>query len=327
MLRYETEINMKKYYTEQVHKTVLKLKQFSDCFSFAVVTDSHLDNSLCDTLENIKAVENEAGFSCVVHLGDFLNGSYPKKLTSEIMKEQMKQFINASGNAPFYPVQGNHDGYMEMIGSTPNLVCDELWYEWTSFTDDYKNVYREGNKPYFYVDYPEEKIRLVILCTFYNEINGDKIEKIYGTDKEQIDWLENTALDINDRTVLIFSHDAPFEYFDERAMTENPRINGNLLADTVKRAEEKRGFTLAAWFVGHFHGDYIGKVNGINFILTGSQTAYVPFLWDMPEGGYYPERVLGTKSEDLWDAAVLDKKERLIRLFRFGGGADRELRY
>ncbi len=320
---------MKEYYKEEVKNIMSKLKQFQNCFSFAVVADTHLDNSIGDTVENIKAVREKHNFSCLLHLGDFLNGSFPRTLTMEILKGQMDLFRKAAGNSPFYPVQGNHDGFADLLCGMPNIALNEDWYEATDFTENYKNVVRDKNKPYFYVDYPEKKIRLVILCTFFYKYGENGVyEKVYGTDTEQINWAEKKAFNVqSDWTVMIFSHDAPFEFFDERACSDNPRINGNMLMDAVKRARSEHKFTLAAWFVGHFHGDYVGAVNGINFILTASETAYVPTLWDMPHGGYYPPRELGTSSEDLWDICVFDRENRAVKMLRFGAGSDRELKF
>ena len=319
---------MKNYYKDKVKKTAAIREQYKDCFCFAVVADSHLDNSLDDTIENIKAVHESVGFSCLVHLGDFLNGNLSHSYTKKILNEQMELFRSAVCGAPFYPVQGNHDGYKNMISDYPNIITDEEWHQATAFVDEYSGVVRTGDKPYFFVDLAAEKIRLVILCSFYYTYNNGAYEKIYDTDPAQIEWVKNTALDVNgDWTVLIFSHDTPFESFNENCCINNPRENGNALMDAVKIAGKNKGFELPAWFVGHFHGDYKGTVNGLNFILTASETAYVPWLWDMPAGGYYPERSLGTDTEDLWDCVVLDREKRKVRMFRFGAGADRELDY
>ena len=94
----------------------------------------------------------------------------------------------------------------------------------------------------------------------------------------------------------------------------------------LKKQKEKN-ISVPAWFCGHVHGDYMHKINGINFILVGSQTAYVPQLWDMPKGGEYAQRNLGTASEDLWDSVAIDIENKKINIFRFGAGNDRELEW
>lgn len=78
---------MKSYYADEVGKVSKKIEQYKDCFKFAVVADSHLDNSLCDTFENLQAVDNKSDFKCLVHLGDFLNGNLPRHYTKSILEE------------------------------------------------------------------------------------------------------------------------------------------------------------------------------------------------------------------------------------------------
>ena len=322
---------LKKCYAEDIKRISQELEQFNNSFKLAVLADTHLDNSVGQTAANIRAVNVNSEFDCVVHLGDFLNGNLPRYYTKKLLKGQMDMFRKCTGDKSFFPVQGNHDGYADLTKTDSyNMAIDEDWYEATDFVDKYQHVMRKRNKPYFYADYPKEKIRLVILCTFYYTgfYGGQDYNKVYGTDMEQIQWLEGAALQIEAGwSVILFSHDVPFERFDENACIDNPRVNGNLLMDTVKKAQKENGFDLPAWFAGHFHGDYIGKVNDINFIMVASETAYVPQLWPMPMGGYYPPRSLNSKTEDLWDAVVLDKAARKVRLFRFGAGEDRELDY
>ena len=41
----------------------------------------------------------------------------------------------------------------------------------------------------------------------------------------------------------------------------------------------------------------------------------------------FPERKLGTVTEDAWDAVSIDTNERKIHMVRFGAGDDREISY
>ena len=184
-----------------------------------------------------------------------------------------------------------------------------------------KVVKRNGKK----VDFDDAKIRIITLSGWFYD--GDK--KITGIEPEQIEWLKNEALQIDkDYTVVFSSHDTPFEEFsDEGFANDNTRVNGHLLVDTINEARAEKGFDIAVWLVGHFHGDITAKVSGINFVLVASQTAYVPQLWDMPEGGYFPERMLNTVTEDLWDSVLIDKENRKVKFIRFGAGVDREVSY
>lgn len=271
---------------------------------FAVVADSHLDNSLPETLKNIKMVDKTVHFDFMLHLGDFLNGNIPKGYTEKIFKEQIKLFEDAI-DGKFFPTQGNHDGYTDFKNT--DMATDELW------------EYATGRKPYYFEDFGD--LRIVSVCSFtYEYDENGNFKKLYKILPSQIEWLEKTALNTN-KTVIFISHSAPLTSLYEKGMTP--------ILEAVLRAKEKFGFNIAGWFIGHYHGDYTFKAYGINFFVVASETAYVPQLWGFSEKEpeVYPKRVLGTTTEDLWDAVTLNTAKRKIKLFRFGAGESREVNY
>lgn len=210
------------------------------------------------------------------------------------------------------------------------MALDEDWYETTNFTENDKYVVRKKGSPYYYVDYPEKKIRLVILCSFtYIFDENRKYQKLYQMDEKQLIWLKEEVLVAGEEwTLLFFSHDGPLKIYDQDRFEKEP-WNGNSreLLQTVISAREVHGFSIAAWFIGHWHGELCQCVQDIPFVIIGSQTAYVPQLWSMPAKGHYAQRKLGTVSQDLWDGVVLNKTQRTLYLCRFGAGEDRIIRY
>lgn len=320
------------YYKKEIERVSEQIKDVPGDFLFAVVADTHLDNSLHDTLENIKAVDEKVKFRCLAHLGDFMNGNITEKYTREILKEQMKSFRESIGNGEFYPAEGNHDGYFDnAVKFTNDMSIDEMWYESTLYLNEYKNLSRKENKPYFYVDYPEEKIRMIFLCSFSYVFKDGVFKKIYDIDEEQAKWFENEAIEVGkDWTLMLCSHDVPFASISDDDEPGDTKENGAAVLKALVKAKKERGFDVAAWFIGHFHGDMIKIRDGINFVMVASETAYVPQLWSMgdPNGpGYFPERELGTVTEDLWDSAILNKKDRTVTLIRFGAGKNRKVSY
>lgn len=322
-------MSIKKCYENELRNTVQKIKKAGGNFVFAVVTDTHLDNSLPETLKNIKAADEELNFRFLAHLGDFLNGNIPKKYTEEIFAQQMKSFMNSVKSKEFYPTQGNHDGFCDLENCVNDMATDEVWYRATKFLSRYPNVHRKNIDPYYYVDFPDEKIRLVFICAFNYEYSPEGVfKKIYGIKKEQIEWLSNEALNVsNDWTVMFFSHYVPFGSFNSEGGVDDDVLEKSEELQTVLKAKEKHGFSVPIWFAGDLHGDYANKICGINCVITASETAYVPQLWKMPALGYYPKRELNTVSEDLWEAVSLNTKKRTISLIRFGAGEDRILTY
>lgn len=323
---------IKPCYIEEIKRVSEKTSAIEGDFRLAAVTDTHLDNSLPDTIANIHNVDKNVNFDCLIHMGDFLNGNIPRKYTAEILKAQMDSFIEATASRKFYPAPGNHDGFTDKVFHRSNdMTIDEDWYEATKFTEDYENVTRIKNKQYFYADYPDKKIRLIVVNSYHYEgfTDGAPFKKVYGIDKEQIEWVGNVALNLGkDWTVIFLSHDMPFsDLYAENVMENNEIVNGNLMLETVIKARADKGFEIAAWFVGHHHGDCIKKAEGINFILVGSETAYRPQLWSTTGKIKFYDRFLNTDTEDLWDSIVVNLKEKKLHIIRFGVGDDRETTY
>ena len=321
-------------FKEEIENTVSTLQEKKDNAEliFAVVTDSHLDDFEEDTLLNIKMVDQQMPFDFIIHLGDFLNGNIPKEYTIKILKNEMNKYREATSGGVFYPVQGNHDGYcaINMNCTASDMILDEEWFAATEFTKEYQNLKREACNPYFYVDFPEKMIRLIVLCPFsYEWTEEGKYKKLYQTEEVQIDWFKREALALDVKwTVILFSHDGPLNYYDQQRYEEEPWDgNKSELLGVLLEARKQRGFSIAAWFVGHWHGEVCQIVEGIPFVIVGSQTCYVPQLWSMPASGYYEKRKRGTVTQDLWDAVILNKSKREVYLCRFGAGKDRVIRY
>ena len=321
--------DIKAYYQKEVNKTVTDITHTTHDFLLSVLADSHLDHSLTDTVHNIAAVDRSVKFDCVVHLGDFMTGNITRSYTKALLAIQMQSFQKALANGVFYPAQGNHDGFLDNAGgSYTDIALDEDWYEATAFVDTYPNVSRPSQKPYFFVDYPDKKLRLIILNSQYYEgyNDGTRYKKHMGIDPQQFVWLSQEALQLAPGwTVMLFSHDAPFAasaYSDDSQW-----CNGSAVLDILSEAVQQRGIIVAGWLIGHHHGELITKVNDIPFILIGSQTSYVPQLWQVADGGFYYDRQQSTVTEDLWDAVALDMRSRKLTLFRFGAGGDRSVFY
>ncbi len=297
-------MNIKPFYKKEIKKVASKLNK-EDCdIRFVVVADSHLDNSIGDTLKNISETDDLVNFDFMLHLGDFLNGNIPKEYTKELLKKQATIFSKAI-NGDFFPTPGNHDGYTDL--KTNDMFTDEIW------------EYATGRKPYYFEDYGD--FRIICVNSFSYEYTPEgTYKKLYTILDSQIDWLKNTALD-TDKTIIFLSHATPLKTLTNTEATP--------IIEAILEAKKEKGFDIAAWFIGHYHGDYTFNAHGINFILVGSETAYVPQLWGFTENEpeIYVERNLGTLSEDLWDAVTINKDTRTIKLFRFGAGKDRKVRW
>ena len=321
---------MKPCYRKTLENTVEKLNNAKGTFTFAVVADSHLDNSVEETCQNILELSELTPIECVLHLGDIMCGGFARATIQRLMAKEIDIFRKSLTNGHFFPARGNHDGFSNPVTGRSDVRLDSDWHKATQYLDDMDCVYRPDGRPYFYVDYPEKKVRLIALNSFfYREVNGDNVKGIVsGYDDAQLEWFTDVALDVGKGwTVVAFSHDAPFKSFDENFASDNPIYNGNAMMDAIKTKQAQNGFHFAVWLVGHYHGDMVYRADGINVVLVASETAYVPTLWDMPEGGYYPQRELDSETEDAWDAVKIDTDNRKLYFFRFGAGEDRVIEY
>ena len=309
-------------YANETARTIEAVRSCDGDLTIALVADSHLDNSAPLTVENIAAVDRAVHFGCCVHLGDFLAGEIGGRYAKLLLRQQLDLFRPAVSSGRFFPVQGNHD-------ACSGPYSEHLWPEAIGFLNAEQGICRPAQKPYYYVDIAKEKIRLVFLCSYYYEQRGGEPVMVFGYEEEQIQWLQTEALVLPpDWTVLLFSHDAPFSALlsDEKtALEKNDIANGNQIFSALDQCRKQYGFDVAGWFIGHYHGDRIVTLFGIPFVITASETAYDPQLFD--DDVRFWARDLGTPSEDLWDALVLKKSERRFYLKRFGAGEDRIVYY
>ena len=338
---------------ERVKNEIRKVKDKAD-LAFVFVTDSHLSDNTEQTCENIRRIDEEIGFDCIVHTGDLLNGTNPERISRKNLREAIGLFRNSVKSKEMYIAKGNHDGWRDESYQgqlVSNITLNEKWFEDTNFMDDNPNLSRVGDEPYFYVDFPEQKIRFIVLSSnWYEHDVQEKFFKSYrGFDEEQVKWLGKEALVTGEDgwSIMLFSHIPPLT--DLQGVRIDPNAPRDPLTDqgggdavALVRAckegskvlvnKEVYDFTarktdILCWCCGHIHGDLLGERETISFILLASQTAYVPQLWNMPFGEFPSPRECGAVSEDCWDSVFVCLKERKIYFFRFGAGKNRVISY
>ncbi len=106
-------------------------------------------------------------------------------------------------------------------------------------------------------------------------------------------------------------------------LEKNDIVNGNRIFPRSTSAGSNTALTLPGGSLASYHGDRIVTLFVISFIITASETAYDPQLFD--DDVRFWERDLDTQSEDLWDALVLKKSERRVYLKTFRERARTEL--
>lgn len=315
---------------------------------FAFVTDTHLSDTGDDTRENIRAVDELVGYRFVLHGGDFLNGYNPPKLTERLYGEEASAYAAAIRANKLFPVQGNHDGYRDetyLRQDVPNAKPDPWYHGITRFVDGYPETTLLGDDPFYYADFSECQVRLIVLASMeYTFCPETKDYRHWsGFSERQCLWFCNEAIAVPDGwTILVTSHIPPISvYLNDPEHEGMAARNGRALADllcAMKRRGRidvfgKRfdfsscGVSVAAWLYGHIHGDCDRGYKELPMVTTASQTAYIPQLWGMEYGGFPSPRILGEPSQDCWDSVVLNPAARTLSLFRFGAGEDRRIRF
>ena len=329
-------MTVEKYFCVEADRVTAKLieKKEACTLMFSLVTDTHLSDTRDETRENISRVDEKVNFSFMVHMGDFLTGGIPEKVSLRLLNEEMEYYKNSISARKMFIMQGNHDGYRNEAFKgqlVDNIIFDDIWYEETAFLDSYENVSRPFNKPYYYVDLPENRVRMIFLCSAYYEYNEavKEYRKHLGFDNQQAKWFSDTALNMEEGcTVMVFSHIAPlFELGGVSGAYNMSEKNGGKMVTALKNASKRKKFDIACWFSGDSHADMNVKLYDVNFVTTASQAPYIPQLWQMKLGAFPKNRDLKTVNQDLWDSVILNTKKRCIHIFRFGAGEDRIITY
>lgn len=300
---------------------------------FAMLCDSHLSDQGDDTVNNIRTVDSAVGFDFMVHLGNITNGDNPKRVSEQLMRLETEKYKNSVKCGKLFVTQGDKDGWRDerYAGQlVQNIMTDEVWYNNTKYIDNYENVSRYKNKPYYYADFPEQKIRMIFLCSYNYQIDeeAEVFEKYTRIDAAQQKWLINDALgSAKNKTVLIFSHRIPRSRFEDG--TDPYAYEGRVTepVTAIMQKARRNGVDIACWFGGGYGCDCEINLCGENFAVIDSQLPKITKTACTTGVRLAKKRELNSVSQDCWDAVVVKQSKRQLMLFRFGSGEDRIINY
>lgn len=270
----------------------------------------------------------------MLHLGDILmsnqndTGKYD---TQEVVNSHLSKYYDrmrkAKGKSLI--ILGNHDG---LLGSAPTENGSYPAIGTYSFCE------RPKDKPYFFFDNINDKVRCVCLVAPY--IKDGKETWAFG--EEQINWLIDTALNVDDGWhVLFFSHAPLFstdiivwkDYADIAGIINAFNNHTTFETSKVKTADfsSKASTKSVAWICGHEHYDMVVRDNSYYthynlvcpIIITACNYRY-GLSGNVP-GATYPTRKANSVTEDLLDTMVYRRDENKVYMVRFGAGEDREV--
>ena len=342
------------HFMEEVKDTVEKIENIASKPSLMlnILTDSHSDTFgdnfkyIRETSDNIRAVNQHNPSEGILHLGDFVTGAKAKTQTKESIRTVLTNLRKS--NISIFPLRGNHDdnsyGDDRSVG---NLIFHDEFYGLASRpTSTNPNVHRQDNKGYYYINYPTHKIRLVMLDSvdypiIENETGGlvHDGQNWWGYSEEQIDWLGNVALKVDDTwSALVFSHTptrAEHSLTGRLIPHRSEDVEGLLTAFKNGTTYLTYDFTgqgakdLMGYIFGHTHMDLVDTPVDLGYpcISICNNTPSKIDTTVVPNGGVAYDRTVDTLSQDLWETLIVRQDERKLYLIRFGAGDDREINY
>ena len=368
-------------YWEEYNDTRDKLlaAQSDGSFSFIMLTDIHIDyvkkvaegeewytvtpvgGSLPDryNIQNeiamVIEMANTTDVDCILLGGDLVHGTRPHYSALGELDYLAEVFKEAK--VPVFATRGNHDhnDYHGKPCALEHIITNE---EWTThlinpLAKDMTVVRPESdpNSPYYYVDFPNKKTRLIVLDGWnYPIISEDGVHSVYSAengwsfygDDEQVAWFAEEALDTQKDgwNYVLLTH-APITG-DESGSSNNAKLirsiinafNNKTSVSVYGKAYDfsKVDIKLELSVSGHTHiQSWRTMSNNHVAINTGSgRFAYYPD--EVPFDGafgkeYQPMRIEGTYSQSLFDAIVYDAKKCTAMRFNFGNRPDNLFEY
>lgn len=273
--------------------------------AFAVIADTHYVNN--GTWErsayNLWQVAARLSLSGIIHLGDLTDGILPLAQTKESVERVMED-MKRTGK-PVWLCCGNHDS--NYFRSNPEKMTEQ----------EMSLYYLGREKPYYFVDYPAQRIRILYLYSF------DYREQVrYGFPVEELDWVRETMENLAEGwAVLVCAHVPPLpeiHYWSDRIR------NGEELLQILEEYH-RSGRKVLAYVHGHNHGEQIYRERLFPIVSLGCNKME-DFQREKPEGSWTYRRQQGTVTEDLWDVMIVHADHRGIDFVRFGAGEDKHIR-
>ena len=213
-------------------------------------------------------------------------------------------------------VSGNHD-----------FVKDKPYWDWddrltkkemfdtyySKFIKNWNVTYEEGNT-YYYKDYPEKKIRLIGLdCALKDEEN-----------EEQLSWFKGAlaGAKVRDLSVIVAYHYNPrnavqikcnftdYDHYDEEGSLDD-------MTEYNKTVDEfiNQGGKFIMWLTGHTHWEQFAYNKDfpkqLYYSIDATSIGFCELYSNM-------SRIMGTRSQDLANAMVVDTTKEELKIIRIG---------
>ena len=266
--------------------------------SFAFCTDQHWTLNAGNSPALLRYVKENTNIDKFFFGGDFCDF-----VTSEHQPFDGFRQFNEALKEPLYTAMGNHD-YMSQYGTE-----GRLYYTFNSVGRD-----RVGNmeRNYFYIDNPQSMIRYIFLNGFKPENNSWG----WGYEQDQLDWLANTALDMESGWgAIIVTHVVKGWNFTSEQVEEPSAATAMLsVLDNYSGDGE-----VIAVICGHTHFDYSATTTGGIPVLISTSDKNLPWISsDVDKEPWLDDRTTGTIKEQAIDLYIVNREEKKLTRVRIG---------
>lgn len=350
------------YFYAEVADTITKLASLRKSGTLLIVflTDSHLYTSSNNKqyfdaqMAAMKAVCAAIKPDLVVHGGDMTNGSESKAVTKAAADNVVRQMREVGGDNTLILI-GNHDGnYVSSPQAVSEAITEAEMLAWYRSWDD-GFTYPDG-KLYGYRDYADLGVRVIRLHSYMGDGTLGGTGANWGYPADEVTWFQSTALDTN-YDILLLSHQTLSPVLQGYAESQDIPHNGMSIQQAIDNWQTSARRCIGV-IHGHVHWDYVSKGKGTftvidhttkaettrtgtygNFYEYGQGLAnYLPTAAtadgspvssyrDVPKGAVTYGRTVGTATQGLWTAIVVDRANHHIDFVRFGAGGDVSMDY
>ncbi len=190
-----------------------------------------------------------------VHAGDYVgaynstqDGNYNDLYT-----------IGTQSTKPIYNVAGNHD-YYKVAGGSEKLDKAEVINTLFNKTDDWNVTYKDGEavNTSYYRDFPEQKVRFIVLDNYYDE--AGQVEWLQGLLTEAKTLGYHVLTSMHEPTAKIVTPlDTSFHCSIEQTSSFRTSLFDQVIGDFIAD-----GGSFIANLTGHWHVDFAGySENGV----------------------------------------------------------------
>ena len=232
----------------------------ADTFAFAMQSDSHytIDSDTNNTMNCLKALTHFLPLDFISNTGDLIKGyqdyeeNKPEK-SMESMRELVRRYTE-DVNTSVLLGMGNHDTnqvWSKAHGVPSDQMDQSDFYDLVvsklkPINGDY--MVTDGESSYYYVDFPYDEIRVVVLNTTDSDYET-RFGSLQSISAEQVAWFRDVALD-TEYSVLVMSHIPLAPGFPE--MGNNVVTNNDLIRGAVNTFVTGGG-DFIAYICGHTH--------------------------------------------------------------------------